>query len=187
MSDVNDVTMVGLCGSLRRGSFNRELLRVAQEVAPPGVSLVVAEIGEIPPYDDDVRAAGYPPSVHALREAVRAADAVLFSTPEYNYSVPGVLKNALDWASRPPDQPFAGKAAAVMGTSIGSFGASRAQYHLRQIGVYMDLHFINKPEVIIPLAREKFDAEGKLTFEPARELIRQQLVALRAWALQLRK
>jgi chromate reductase len=184
---MSEFTILGLCGSLRRGSHNRELLRVAQEVAPEGVTIEVADISAIPPYDDDVRASGYPAPVQTLRQAIKAADALLFATPEYNYSVPGVLKNALDWASRPPDQPFQGKAAAMMSTSIGFFGGARAQYHLRQIGVYMDLHFINKPEVILPMARERFDAQGKLTFEPGRELIRQLVPALRAWALQLRK
>jgi chromate reductase len=184
---MNDFKILGLCGSLRRGSYNRELLRVAGEVAPEGTRIDVADISTIPPYDDDVRSSGYPAPVAALRAAVKAADALLIATPEYNYSVPGVLKNALDWASRPPDPPFQGKAAAVMSTSIGNFGGMRAQYHLRQIGVYMDLHFVNKPEVIIPLARERFDAEGRLTWAPGRDLIQQLVLSLRTWALQLRK
>src|SRR5690348_3026018 len=183
MAAMSEFNILGFCGSLRRGSYNRELLRVAQELAPEGVTIEVADISAIPPYDDDVKATGYPPPVQTLRDAAKAADALLFATPEYNYSVPGVLKNALDWASRPPDPPFSGKAAAVMSTSIGNFGGMRAQYHLRQIGVYMDLHFVNKPEVIIPLARERFDAQSRLTWEPGRELIRQLVQALRTWAL----
>jgi len=123
----------------------------------------VADISAIPPYNEDVRAKGFPPAVESLRRQIAAADALLFATPEYNFSMAGVLKNAIDWASRPPDQPFAGKPVAMMGASVGMLGTARAQYHLRQVCVYLDMHPINKPEVLIAAAHTKFDAEGKDT------------------------
>jgi chromate reductase len=186
MSD-ETLTVLGLCGSLRRQSYNRGALVAAAELAPPGMRLEIAELREIPLYDDDVRLQGFPPPVAALREAVRRAHALLFATPEYNYSVSGVLKNAIDWVSRPPDQPFAGKPAAILGASGGQFGTVRAQYHLRQIGVFLDLRFLIKPEVLIGSAKDRFDAEGRLTHEPSRQLIGQQMAALRDWTRQLRK
>jgi chromate reductase len=180
------VKILGLSGSLRAGSYNTAALRTALELAPEGVEIRTAEIGDLPLYNDDVRAKGYPPVVEDFRAKLRWADAFLFSSPEYNYSVPGVLKNAIDWGSRPPDQPFAGKAAAVMGASVGLFGAARAQYHLRQIGVFVDLHFVNRPEVTIMQADKKFDAEGRLTDAPTRDFIAQLLVALRDFTVRLR-
>jgi chromate reductase len=125
--------ILGISGSLRKESFNTRLLHVAQTLAPAGVTIEVFDLAPIPLYNEDVRAAGYPPPVAALREAIRGADALLFATPEYNYSVSGVLKNAIDWASRPPDVPLLDKPAAVMGASTGLNGTVRAQFHLRQI------------------------------------------------------
>ncbi len=182
-----DLVVLGVCGSLRRGSYNRGALRAAQELAPEGMRIEIAELGGLPLYDDDVRVAGYPPEVAALREAVRRADALLFGCPEYNYSVSGVLKNAIDWGSRPPDQPFAGKPAAIVGASGGAVGTARAQQHLRQIGLSVDLRFVTRPEVLIASAAERFDAEGRLVNEQSRQLIAKLLVALRDWTLQLRK
>jgi chromate reductase, NAD(P)H dehydrogenase (quinone) len=182
-----DFTVLGLCGSLRRASYNMAALRAARELAPEGMEIELADLSEFPLYDDDVRQAGFPPAVTAVREAVRRADALLFACPEYNYSISGVLKNAVDWISRPPDQPFAGKAAAVFGASSGVNGTTRAQYHLRQVGVGVDLKFLNRPEVFIASAAERFDSEGRLTHEKTRELIRLQLGNLRDWARQLRK
>jgi chromate reductase len=183
----SDFKVLGLCGSLRRASFNMAALRAAQELAPEGMKIEIGDLSLLPLFNDDVRLAGYPPEVAALRESVRRADALLFACPEYNYSIPGVLKNAIDWISRPPDQPFAGKAAAVLGVSSGLGGTVRAQHHLRQIAVFVDLRFLNRPEVMIRSAAERFDAEGRLIDETTRQLVRQQLVALRAWALQLRR
>jgi chromate reductase len=182
-----DFTVLGLCGSLRRASYNMAALRAAQELAPEGMAIEIADLSGFPLFSDDLRLAGYPPPVAAVREAVRRADALLFACPEYNYSFSGVLKNAIDWISRPPDQPFAGKAAALFGASIGVNGTSRAQYHLRQVGVGVDLRFVNRPEVLIASAAERFDGEGRLTHEKTRELIRLQLGNLRDWARQLRK
>jgi chromate reductase len=180
------VKILGLSGSLRAGSYNTAALRAALELAPEGVEMRTAEIGELPLYNDDVRANGYPPAVEDFRARLRWADALLFVTPEYNYSISGVLKNAIDWGSRAPDQPFAGKAAAVMGATQGLFGTTRAQYHLRQMGVFLDMHFVNKPEVLIAQAPQKFDAEGQLTDPSARDFIAQLIVALRDFSLKLR-
>ena len=180
------ITVLGISGSLRRRSYNTAALRAARELAPQGVTVMIADLSAIPPYNDDVREReGYPAAVEHLRNQVRAADAVLFATPEYNYSIPGVLKNAIDWVSRPPDQPFAGKAAAIIGASPGPTGTARAQYHLRQIGVYLDLHFLNKPEVMIANAGERFDQEGLLKDEKTAELLRKLLENLHRWSLKL--
>lgn len=178
--------VVGLSGSLRRGSYNTAALRAAQELAPAGMTIEVGEIGDLPLYNDDVRVAGYPPAVERLRSQLAAADALLLVTPEYNYSIPGVLKNAIDWASRPPDQPFDGKPVAIMGASPGLFGTARAQYHLRQMLVFLNAIPLNKPEVMIAQANAKFDESGRLTDEPTREFIRKLLLALSDWTTRLR-
>jgi chromate reductase len=175
------LTFLGISGSLRQGSFNSATLRALPELAAPHVKIATAAIGEIPLYNDDVRLTGIPDAVQQLRAAVKAADAIIFVTPEYNYSIPGVLKNAIDWVSRPPDQPFAGKPASIIGASTGILGTARAQYHLRQVGVFVDLKFLNGPEIMIGHASERFDAEGRLIHEPTREFIRKHLVALEHW------
>ena len=185
MSDARGINVLAICGSLRAGSYNRAALHTAIELKPPGMTIETAEIGSIPLYNEDVRAQGFPPPVETLRRQVAAADALLFVTPEYNYSIPGVLKNAIDWASRPPDQPFAGKPVAIMGAAAGMAGAARAQYDLRRCCVYLDMHPINKPEVLIGQAQTKFDAEGRFTDEVGRGLIRDLLVALEAWTRQI--
>jgi chromate reductase len=186
MAESDALTFLGLCGSLRAASYNRAALRAAQELAPPDVRLETFDLAEVPVYNDDVRLKGYPPAVQELRARIKAADALLFSSPEYNYSVSGVLKNAIDWASRPPDQPFDGKPCAMIGASGGMLGTARAQYHLRQIGVYLNMQFLNRPEVMIAQAASKFDAQGRLSDETARKLIAEQLVALAAWTRRLR-
>ena len=185
MADTRVVKVLGICGSLRKGSYNRAAMRAATELLPDGLSLAIADIAEIPLYNEDVRQAGFPPPVQRLREAIATADALLFATPEYNYSMSGVLKNAIDWASRPPDQPFNGKPVAIMGASAGLWGTSRAQYHLRQSCVFLNMLPINKPEVMIAQAQNKFDAEGRLTDQTTRDLIAQLLVALRDWTHRL--
>lgn len=181
MADTRVVKVLGICGSLRKSSYNRAALRAASELLPDGMSLTIAEIADIPLYNEDVRQAGFPPPVQRLREAIAGADALLFATPEYNYSVSGVLKNAIDWASRPPDQPFNGKPVAIMGATAGLWGTSRAQYHLRQSCVFLNMLPINKPEVLIAQAQNKFDAEGRLTDQTTRDLLAQLLLALRDW------
>lgn len=179
--------VVGISGSLRKGSYNTSLLRAAQQVAPKGMEIELVSIAELPLYDESLRESGYPPEVLSLRTAIAAADAVLLVTPEYNYSISGVLKNALDWASRPPDPPFVDKPVSLMSASPGALGGSRAQYHLRQICVYLDAHVLNKPEVFVGGADKKFDARGELTDEPTREFVEKQLHALRDWTLRLRR
>jgi chromate reductase len=178
--------VLGISGSLRKHSFNTAILRAAIELAPEGMTVEVGEIGEIPLYDDDVHARGLPPPVAKLREQVATADAILIVTPEYNYSIPGVLKNAIDWLSRPPKQPFAHKPLAIMGASGGPSGTVRAQYHLRQIAVALDMHPLNRPEVFVRSAAERINADGIVTDESTRKAIADQLVALAAWTKQLR-
>ncbi len=185
MSDARGINVLAICGSLRAGSYNRAALRTAIELKPPGMTVETADIGSLPLYNEDVRAQGFPPPVETLRRQIAAADALLFVTPEYNYSIPGVLKNAIDWASRPPDQPFAGKPAAIMGAGAGIAGTARAQYDLRRCCVFLDMHPINKPEVLIGQAQTKFDADGRFTDEAGRGFIRDLLVALEAWTRQL--
>lgn len=173
-----DIKVLGICGSLRKSSFNAALLRIADELKPAGMTIQVADIAAIPLYNEDVRAQGFPAPVETLRQQIKAADALLIACPEYNYSMSGVLKNAIDWASRPPEQPFAGKPLAIMGAAAGMAGSARAQYHLRQACVFLDMHPLNKPEVLIGAAQTKFDAAGNLTDETARGLIRDLLAAL---------
>jgi chromate reductase len=181
MSEAKGIRVLGICGSLRAGSYNKSALRTAVELKPPGMTIEIADIGSIPLYNEDVRAQGFPPPVETLRRQIAAADALLFVTPEYNYSMSGVLKNAIDWASRPPDQPFAGKPVAIMGAAAGMAGSARAQYDLRRSCVFLDMHPLNKPEVLIGQAQTKFDADGRLTDEAGRGFIRDLLVALEQW------
>ena len=181
MAEERGIGVLAICGSLRQGSFNKAALRTAIDEKPPGMTIETADISEIPLYNEDVRALGFPPPVERLRTQIAAADALLFVTPEYNYSIPGVLKNAIDWASRPPDQPFAGKPVAMMGAGAGMAGTVRAQYDLRKCCVFLDMHPLNKPEVFIGQAHTKFDASGRLTDDAARGLIRDMLVALDKW------
>ena len=184
---MSDIKVLGVCGSLRKGSFNMMALRVARGLAPAGMKIEIADISAFPLYNEDVKAQGFPPAVQAFRDQIAAADALLFVTPEYNYSVAGVLKNAIDWASRPPNQPFDGKPVAMMGASGGVLGTARAQYHLRQICVFLNMFPVNKPEVMIPQAQTRFDAQGNLTDETAKGLIKQLLESLHAWTLRLKQ
>jgi chromate reductase len=185
MSD--SVRVLGISGSLRKGSFNTALLRAAQTLAPPAMTIDIADIHAIPLYDEDVRAKGLPDSVQKLREQIASADALLFATPEYNYSVSGVLKNAIDWGSRPPSQPFAGKPMSIVGASGGMGGTMRAQYHLRQVAVFLDMHVMNKPEVFVRKAGDAFDASGALTDEATKKLLGEHLVALGDWVRRFRR
>ena len=180
------VSVLGFAGSLRKASYNRAALQAAVELAPPDTRLETFDLRGIPLYDGDVEAAGLPEAVRRFRERIAAADALLIVTPEYNYSMAGVLKNAIDWASRPPDQPFHGKPVAILGASMGGFGTARAQYHLRQTCVYLNMLPLNKPEVFIAAAHQKVDAAGRLKDEPARASIRALLEALAAWTRRLR-
>jgi len=172
-------------GSLRKGSYNKALVRAAVEVAPENVTLEVFDLEGIPPFNQD-NENNPPQKVVEFKEKIRIADALLIATPEYNYSIPGVLKNAIDWASRPyRDNSLANNPVAIMSASSGMLGAARAQYHLRQSFVFLNMHPINKPEVMLPLAAQNIDANGKLTNEQTRTLIKQLIEALVAWTDQL--
>src|SRR5438270_12020194 len=182
MSEARGISVLGICGSLRKGSFNMAALRTAIALKPANMNVTVADISQIPLYNEDVRQQGFPASVETLRRQIKEADALLFACPEYNYSMSGVLKNAIDWASRPPDQPFAGKPCAIMGAAAGMAGGARAQGDLRRSCVFLDMHPLNKPEVLIGQAQTKFDENGKLLDEVARNLIRDLMANLANWA-----
>ena len=179
-------TIAGICGSLRKGSYNRLLLKAAAELLPQDARLQVMGLEDIPPFNADLEP-DMPLAVREFKARVRAADAVLFATPEYNYSVPGVLKNAIDWASRPSgDNSWQGKPVALMSASSGMLGGFRAQYHLRQTFVYLDVHPINRPEVMVSFAKDKFDRDGRFTDETGRRLIAQLLDNLVAWGRRIK-
>jgi chromate reductase, NAD(P)H dehydrogenase (quinone) len=155
--------ILGIAGSLREGSYNRSLLRAARELLPEGVELVEYEIGTLPFYDGDVEAAGDPEAVIRFKQAIRDADALLIATPEYNRGVPGVLKNAVDWASRPPlGSPLTGKPVAIMGASTGRGGTARAQEQLRAALEFSRATVLEQPEVLVPEAFMRFDEQGEL-------------------------
>jgi chromate reductase len=177
--------ILGFAGSLRKGSYNRSLLRAALELLPEGVELEIFDLEGIPPFNQDLE--NEPTEkVKEFKAKIRTADAVLIATPEYNYSIPGVLKNALDCASRPSgDNAFEHKPVAIMGASPGMIGTARAQYHLRQCFVFLSCFALNHPEVMVPHAQEKVDGDGKVTDQKTRELIAQLLENLVAWARRL--
>jgi len=181
------VIILGIAGSLRKQSFNRALLRAAQELTPQGVTIETFELDGIPGFNQDDEA-NPPAKVAELKQRIRSADAILFVTPEYNYSIPGLLKNAIDWASRPYGQSaWNGKPVALMGASVGSIGTARAQYHLRQTFVFLNMYAVNQPEVMLGNAHQHFDQDGKLTDETAKKLISQLLEELVSWARRLQK
>lgn len=173
------IKILGIAGSLRAGSYNRAALRAARQLVPNGASLeTFDDLESLPLFNQDHEKAP-PPSVVDLKARIRAADAVLLVTPEYNYSVPGVLKNAIDCASRPyGDSAWKGKPAAVMGASVGVLGTARAQYHLRQSFVFLDMPVVNQPEVMIANAAQRFNEQGELTDETSKQLIQKLLQAL---------
>jgi chromate reductase len=172
------VKILGIAGSLRKGSFNRMALKAAQDLVPAGASLEIAELPDLPGFNQDNEKIP-PAAVTELKAKIRAADAILLVTPEYNYSVPGVFKNAIDWVSRPyGDSAWKGKPVAIMGASAGVLGTARAQYHLRQTLVFLDMPTVNQPEVMIGGAASKFDQAGNLTDDMAKKLIGQLLTNL---------
>jgi chromate reductase len=180
------IKILGIAGSLRARSLNRALLQAAVGLMPEGVELEIFDIAALPLFNSDLEEDGPPARVAQLREAVVACDALLIATPEYNFSIPGVLKNALDWMSRGIVPPCSGKALGIIGASLSVLGTCRAQVHLRQIAVYLDLHPVNRPEVFVGDARQKFDQHLNLIDEPSREILRQHLHALTAWTRKLR-
>jgi chromate reductase len=179
------VRIVGIAGSLRRDSYNRATLRAATELVPEGATIETFELDDIPGFNQDDEQ-NPPAKVVELKRRVREADAILFVTPEYNYSVPGVLKNAIDWASRPyGDSAWNGKPAAIMGASVGAIGTARAQYHLRQMMVFLNMFPVNQPEVMIANASDRFDADGNLTHDATKQFIRQLLQSLVDWTTRI--
>lgn len=177
----------GFAGSLRKDSYNRALLRTAKELAiPEGMEIEIFELDGIPPYNQDDEMA-MPAIVRDFKHRIEQADALLIATPEYNYSVTGVLKNAIDWASRPYGaNSFEDKPVAIMGATIGALGSARAQYHLRQTLVFVNAHPLNRPEVMVAFAADKFK-DGKLVDEETRTFLRELLVALGKWTKRLRQ
>ncbi len=174
------IRILGIAGSLRKLSCNRGLLRAAQEQAPDGVTIETFDLAGIPIYNQDCDTDEARPAVIVeFKAKIREADAILFATPEYNYSIPGVLKNAIDWASRPyGDSAWAGKPVAVMGASSGAQGTSRAQYHLRQCFVFLDMHAVNKPEALIGMSGQRCDDQGNLIDERSRRAVAELVAAL---------
>ena len=168
MSD--SLKLVAFCGSLRKASLNRQALHAFVERLPSGVSAQTIEIGDWPLYDADVQANGFPDKVQAAQKAMLEADGVVLVSPEYNYGISGVLKNAIDWLSRMTPQPFAAKPTALFGASMGLLGTARAQYQLRQTLVFLDGRPVNKPEVMIGQAQTKF-VDGKLTDETTGKML----------------
>jgi chromate reductase len=181
----DNLHILALVGSLRRGSYNRMLYEAAVELAPPGMTFTEADLRSLPLYDDDVRLEqDYPEPARRLRADIAAADGVLIVSPEYNHTVPGVLQNAIDWASRPPDQPFKGKPVAIMGASTGRLGTVRMQHTLRTTLDSLEAHALLKPEVMVSSAREAFDENG-LADPTARQLVAAQMAAFEGWIRRL--
>jgi chromate reductase, NAD(P)H dehydrogenase (quinone) len=180
------IKVLALSGSLRKGSYNTMLLHTAKELAPAGMNINIYDLASIPMYNDDVRVAGYPPVVQEFRSTIAASDAIFFASPEYNYSVSGVLKNAIDWASRAPNMPFDGKTAAIVGASGGALGTARSQRDLRWIMSGLNVYVVNLPHVYVGGAAQKFDAAGKLTDQASRDFIKQLLDNLRDLTLRFK-
>ena len=164
------IKLVAFCGSLRKGSLNRQALHAFIERVPAGVTVETIEIGDWPLYDADIQAKGFPDKVQAAQKAMLAADGLVLVSPEYNYGISGVLKNAIDWLSRTTPQPFAAKPVALFGASGGILGTARAQYQLRQTLVFLDGRPVNKPEVMIGQAQNKF-VDGKLADEATGKML----------------
>lgn len=181
------IHILGVAGSLRRQSYNRALLRAAAELAPEGVVIETFDLLAVPLYNGDVEAVGDPEGVAAFKAAIRAADGVLFACPEYNHGVPGVMKNAVDWASRPPaGAALAGKPVGIIGASPGQTGSARGQSQLRQAFEFTNSYCMPQPEILVFRAHEKFDADGRLTDEATAKYLTRYVAALAAWIGRLR-
>jgi chromate reductase len=175
--------LVTWIGSTRKGSYNAALARALPDLAPPGLEIgLLPAVDALPFYNADLQAQGFPPEVEALGHAIKSADGLVIVTPEYNYSVPGGLKNAIDWVSRLPSKPFAGKPVLIQSASQGVLGGARAQYHLRQILVFLDAIPFNVPEVMVAAVQTKIDAEGRLHDQATRDFVAKQLALFEAFA-----
>jgi len=184
---MNDVIKIfGFAGSLRKGSYNKAILRAALELVPDDAELETFDLEGIPPFNQD-QDKDPPAKVKEFKSGIRAADAILIATPEHNYSIPGVLKNAIDWASRPyAENAFDGKPLGIMGASPGMLGTARAQYDLRRSCVFLNMYPLNRPEVMVPYCEDKIDQSGRVTDGHTRDKIRQLLQALVTWTRRLR-
>lgn len=181
------INIMGMAGSLRQASFNRASLRAAMELLPAEASLDIVDLASIPFFNEDLESQGLPEAVLDLADRAKKADALLLASPEYNYSVAPVMKNAIDWLSRSSTgQPISGKPVALMSASTGMFGGARSQYHLRQTCVVVNLLPLNKPEVFIMQAQNKFDSDLRLTDEYTRGAIKKLLQALVDWTRLLK-
>jgi len=172
------IKIIGFTGSLRRGSYNKAALKAAQKLVPENTDLELIDLADIPFFNEDVEAEGTPQAVVDFKTKLAGADAILIATPEYNFSIPPVLKNALDWASRGKELPLDGKPLAIMSASLSMLGGARVQYHLRQVCIPINLHPINSPEVFIASANQKFSNEGNLIDEYTKTAIEELLKAL---------
>jgi len=180
------ISIRGFAGSLRKGSYNRALLWAAVSLVPENAELSIFDLEGIPPFNQDLEKEP-PEKVRDFKAKIKSADAILIATPEYNYSIPGVLKNAIDCASRPYEEnTFAHKPVAIMGASIGMIGTARVQYHLPQCFVFLSCFALNHPEVMVPFAHEKIDKDGRVTDPKTIELIRELLASLVDWTLFLK-
>lgn len=173
--------VLGICGSLRSASLNRMALALAGDSMPEGMTLDVLDWRAVPPFDADLLAEGFPPEVLAVRERIRRADAVLIATPEYNFSIPGMFKNLLDWVSRGDDQPLAGKPVAILSAATGPLGGARVQYDLRRVLLFVNATVLVKPEVFIGGAQVKFLPDGACIDAPTRQFVTAQMQALAKW------
>ena len=181
------ITILGFAGSLRKGSYNKALLRAALELLPEDAELEIFDLEGIPPYNMDLESR-MPEKVKEFKAKIRAADAILIASPEHNYSIPGVLKNAIDWASRPPgDNSFDSKPVGIMSASPGMLGGARVQYHLRQTFVFLNMYPVNKPEVFVTFAAEKIDDNGRVKDEKTRDKIKELLESLMTWTIKLNR
>ena len=178
--------ILGICGSLRKASFNMAALRACNELMPQGLTLQIADIGDIPIFNQDVLDAGMPAPVKRIRDQITAADGLLLASPEYNFSVPAPLKNVIDWASRPPNQAFQDKPVAIFSASApGPLGGARVQYDLRRILSQLWAYPLPRPEVFIGMANTKFDAHGRLTDETTRKFLTDLLNGFRDWIVRM--
>lgn len=186
-SSLQKVRILGICGSLRKGSFNKALLREAITLVPNNAAIEVFDLASIPPFNQDLE--NTPPEIiKTLKQKIHSSDAILFVTPEYNYSISGVLKNAIDWASRPyGDSAWDGKPVGIMGASGSMAGTARAQYHLRQMFVFLNMYPLNRPEVMVAQAHEKIDEKGTIKDAHTKEKIKELLEALVDWTIKLKK
>jgi chromate reductase, NAD(P)H dehydrogenase (quinone) len=180
------IRLVGLSGSLRAQSYNSAALRAAASLLPQGMHFAIASLAELPFYNSDVEQRGMPAAVQSFRSEIAGADALIFAVPEYNFSIPGVLKNALEWLSRPPDPPANGKPCALFGASVSPLGTARGQFHFRHVCVSLNLIPVNTPHVDIASARDKFDPEGRLVDQPSLDQLRQLLIQLQNLTIRLR-